>query len=55
MAKLKHFIKVDGKGNVIPGSSIKRKRKPEGNWIEIRTKECCDPVFDIPTTTTTTL
>ena len=56
MAKktLRAFVRKDGSGRVIPGSTVLRKNMPKvGNWTEIRGYECCDPQFDTTTTTTT--
>ena len=44
---LKLFIRFDGSGRAIPGSTIWRKKMPKvGKWMEITTDYCC-------TTTTT--
>lgn len=41
---LKAFIRIDGSGRVVPGSSVLRKTKPKvGKWQEIKTYECCPP------------
>ncbi len=52
---LRAFIRVDGMGRDIPGSSVLRLKKPKaGSWREIRTYTCCDPQYDTTTTTSST-
>ena len=52
---LRTFMRLDGNGKTIAGSLIQRKNKPKvGKWLEVRTYECCDSIFDQSTTTTTT-
>lgn len=48
----KIYIRIDGKGNLIPGSAIKRNQKPKiGKWKEVEpTNVCC---FDSTTLTST--
>ncbi len=42
---LKSYIRYDGSGRVIPGSNILNRFKPGvGNWKEINTYECCNPL-----------
>jgi hypothetical protein len=44
------YIRYDGNGRIIPGSSVLRRSKPKnGNWKEISTYECCN---DVTLTTT---
>jgi hypothetical protein len=51
---LKEYIRIDGSGRTVPGSSILRKSKPKvGKWREIQEFQCCDPFFFTTTTTTT--
>lgn len=48
---LKIFIRVDGSGRDVAGSSVWRKSMPKnGKWRELQGYECCNPT----TTTTTT-
>ena len=47
---LRHFIRYDGNGRVIPGGNILQRTKPKvGRWTETSAYECCDPC--IPTFT----
>lgn len=41
---MKAYVKYDGNGNVVSGSTIVRKKKPSGSgrWVEIPYKQCCD-------------
>jgi hypothetical protein len=39
---LKHFIRYDGNGRVIPGGNILQRKKPAvGKWTETSAYECC--------------
>lgn len=49
---LKAFVRIDGKGRVVAGSLIYRKKMPKvGRWMEIQANLCCN----YTTTTTTTV
>lgn len=51
---LKLFIRFDGSGRAIPGSTIWRKNMPKvGKWEEITGYQCCN--YSSTTTTTTTI
>lgn len=53
--KLRAFVRLDGMGRVVSSSTVLRRNKPKvGNWFEIPTYECCDPLEVVSTTTTTT-
>ena len=43
---LKIYMRVDAKGNVIPGSAVRRKKKPRiGKWVEVSNSNiCCSEV-----------
>lgn len=51
--KLRYFVRLDGNGNIVPGSLIARRRgqnRPgrnfNGRWMEITNPRCCgDGVF----------
>ena len=51
----KLFIRLDGKGNAIAGTSLWLKKKPAyGKWKEmIAPNECCNTTTTTTTTTTT--
>lgn len=52
---LRAFVRFDGSGRVVSSSLVLRRNKPKvGNWMEIPTYECCDPLEVVDTTTTTT-
>ncbi len=52
---LRAYIRFDGSGRVIPGSTVLRVKMPKvGKWMELPTYECCDPLEIVDTTTTTT-
>lgn len=52
---LKAYARFDGTGRVVPSSVILRRNKPKvGKWVELKTYECCNPVFENTTTTSTT-
>jgi len=49
--QLNAYVRIDGSGRVVAGSTILRKRQPKvGKWKLVPTYECCNPT----TTTTTT-
>ena len=49
---LKHFVRYDWNGKLIPGGNIRAKSAPKvGTWVEVNDNECCNPT----TTTTTTI
>lgn len=49
---LKHFVRYDGSGKLIPGGNIRAPKAPRvGTWVEVNDNECCNPT----TTTTTTI
>ena len=55
----KLYVRVDGSGRLIPGSSVLRKKMPKvGKWVEVNGYECCNytttTTTAVPTTTTTT-
>jgi len=41
---LKAYARYDGSGRAVPGSLVLRKKKPSGNFKEIKTYECCTDV-----------
>lgn len=42
---LKAYARFDGSGRIVPASTILRKTKPKvGNWTEVQTYECCNPI-----------
>lgn len=44
---LKAFVRYDGKGRIVAGSLILRRKTPKvGNWKEIPAYKCCNP-YDI--------
>jgi len=50
---LKTYIRVDGSGRIIAGSSVRRQNKPKNSkWLEIPSYECCDPLTICQSTTT---
>ena len=50
---LKLFIRFDGSGRAIPGSTIWRKKMPKvGKWVELTDYQCCN--YSTTTTTTAT-
>ena len=50
---LKLFIRFDGSGRAIPGSTVWRKKMPKvGKWAELTGYQCCN--YSSTTTTTTT-
>ena len=55
---LKHFVRYDGNGKLIPGGNIRAKSAPKvGTWVEVNDNECCNPTTTTvpePTTITTT-
>ena len=52
---LKEYIRIDGSGRTVPGSSVLRKTKPKvGKWRQIQEFQCCDPFFFTTTTTSST-
>jgi hypothetical protein len=43
--KLKAYVRYDSLGRIVPSSSILARFKPKvGNWVEISSNLCCDPV-----------
>ena len=49
---LKTFVRLDGANRVVAGSAVKRVNKPKnGNWLEIPSSLCCDPLTICSTTT----
>ena len=53
MANLKAFVRIDGRGVIVPGSTILRKKKPAvGRWREVAATECCEETTTTTTTTT---
>lgn len=49
----KMFVKLDGKGRVIPGTNVFDTSAPRvGKWIEINSDECCSPSSTSTSTTT---
>ena len=51
---LKLFIRFDGSGRAIPGSTIWRKKMPKvGKWVEVQGYQCYN--YSSTTTTSTTL
>lgn len=45
---LKAYVRFDGTGRIVPGSLVLRRSKPKnGNWKEIQTYECCNPVLNV--------
>lgn len=56
MAKnnLKAFVRYDANKRIIPGSTIFRKKKPNGNFIETNADLCCPTVDCVATTLTFT-
>lgn len=65
-AKLRYFVRLDSKLNIVPGSLIARRKgqghpnRPgdqfgvEGNWLEVFNPSCCAYVNATPTGTPTT-
>lgn len=42
---LKAYVRMDGKGRVVPGSLILRKSKPKtGTWVEAQGYKCCNDI-----------
>jgi hypothetical protein len=43
--KLKAYVRYDGLGRIVPSSSILARFKPKvGNWKEISSSLCCNPI-----------
>jgi hypothetical protein len=50
---LKTYVRLDGAGRVVAGSAVKRQKRPKnGQWLEIPSAICCDPLTICETTTT---
>jgi hypothetical protein len=44
---LKAYVRFDGTGRIVPGSTVLRRTKPKnGNWKEVQAYECCDPLVN---------
>jgi hypothetical protein len=52
--RLKAYVKIDLQGQVVPGTLVMRKHKPEGRWLEIIANVCCTTTSTTSTTTTST-
>lgn len=53
LIKFKTYVRLDGAGRVVAGSAVKRQKKPKnGNWLEIPSAVCCDPLTVCDSTTT---
>lgn len=49
---LKHFVRYDGNGKLIPGGNIRAPKVPRvGTWVEVNEYECCNPTTTTSTTT----
>lgn len=48
--RLRAFVKLDARGQVVPSVVLLRLHKPKGQWLEINADACCTT----STSTTTT-